>query len=1450
MASSSSSTLSSSAVLGHPVSEKLSRDNFLVWRAQVLPAVRGAQLTGYLDGTKEVPSPEITVEKKVGDDLVKESVNNPAYSQWIAHDQQVLGYLLSTLSREVLVQVAHLESARQVWTAINEMFSSQSKARIIQIRAQLARELKGDSSAAAYFTKMKGLADEMAAAGKKLDDDDIVSYILGGLDADYNPLVASVSSKDYISLSDLYAQLLSFEAHLNNQSEGGYHSSANSASRGGRGRGQGRGRGRGGFGSNFGSGFGGRGRGGRGRGDGSRPSCQLCGKEGHTVHTCWKRFDRSFSGDDVIFQQHHQQAKSASAVSSYGVDTNWYLDTAATDHITGELEKLTTKERYHGNEQVHAANGAGMSISHIGRTIFHTPNRNLALNNVLYIPKAKKNLVSAHRLAYDNHAFVEIHPKFFCVKDQTTKSTLLQGRSRGGLYPIPLKSTTPQGRQALVSTSSAESRWHSRLGHPSFSVVSRVLRKHNIPVSESREERVCDACQQAKSHQLPYSRSVSRSSAPLELVFSDVWGPAPQSVGRFKYYVSFIDDYSKFTWIYLLKNKSEVFQVFTNFQHLVERQLGRKILTMQTDWGGEYHRLNSFFQKIGIAHHISCPHTHQQNGSAERKHRHIVEVGLALLAHASMPLKFWDEAFLTATYLINRIPSRVINFSTPLELLFHTNPDYSFLRVFGCACWPNLRPYNKRKLQFRSKKCAFLGYSFHHKGYKCLDISTGRVYISRDVIFDETVFPFVDLHSNAGNQLRAEISLLPESLLSSRGMINSFSFETNAPNNASSAGLYVQDSGDDNLDQNSGGLSGIGPASSAHMPEVSVSGSPQVSHVSESAPPSPTCSPGSHVSGAAGSGSESTPGLSVSGGEMSGSTETLSLESSADSGPSMAQQGEQQNIQPVVVSRPHTRLQSNIRKPLTRTDGTIRWGMYSGSDKEPTCFDDALADENWKKAMDEEYNALIKNNTWHLVPAPIGKNIIDCKWVFKIKRKSDGTIDRYKARLVAKGFKQRYGIDYEDTFSPVVKISTIRLVLSLAVSKGWSIRQLDVKNAFLHGILEEEVYMKQPPGYVDKSSSYYVCKLDKALYGLKQAPRAWYYRLYDKLCQLGFSASKADTSLFFYRKGDVVIYFLVYVDDIIVVSSSDQAIPALLKDLNAEFALKDLGNLHYFLGIEVTPSSEGSLVLSQRKYATELISRAGLRNCKPVSTPLAVSEKFSSVGGVLLSEEDGTKYRSIVGGLQYLTLTRPDIAFAVNKACQYLHSPTTLHWTAVKRVLRYVSGTLTFGLKIGRSDSTTISAFSDADWAGCSDDRRSTGGFAIFLGFNLISWSARKQATVSRSSTEAEYKALANATAEVIWIQTLLKELGVSQPKAAVLWCDNIGATYLSANPVFHARTKHIEVDYHFVRERVAQRLLDIRFISSGDQLADGFTKAQSLSKLQIFRNNLNLCKVMIEGEC
>lgn len=607
---------------------------------------------------------------------------------------------------------------------------------------------------AEYVGKMKSLADDMASAGKLVDDEELISYILAELDFDYNSVVSSVTGRTGpISVSDVYALLVGFESRLE-LLQNAANPSANTASRGGRGGGGRDGRGRGGGNPGRGGSFG------RGRNDGKpKPTCQLCGKIGHIVAKCWKRFDPSFTGEE-------KNANTA-AVNSYGIDTNWYIDSGATDHITGEMEKLMVKDKYTGNDQVHNASGAGMNIDHVGHTAIRTPTRDLTLKNVLHVPDACKSLVSAHRFTRDNKTFVELHPFFFLVKDQVTRMPLLRGRCRSGLYPLPTdKLQTISNKQAFGVVKPSLFRWHSRLGHPSFSVVNRVISQNNLPVvRDSSQEFVCDACQKGKSHQLPYPKSSSVSIEPLQLVFSDVWGPAINSVGNKVYYVSFIDDFSKFTWIYLLKHKSEVFAKFQDFQNLVERLTNRKIKAVQTDWGGEYQRLNSFFQRIGIEHYVACPYAHQQNGSAERKHRHIVEVGLSLLAHASMPLKFWDEAFTTAAYLINRTPTKVINFETPLQRLFNLPPDYSLLRTFGCACWPNLRPYNARKLAFRSKQCAFLGYSTLHKGFKCLDISTGRVYISRDVVFDEQIYPFEKLHPNAGARLRAEINLLPAHLL-------------------------------------------------------------------------------------------------------------------------------------------------------------------------------------------------------------------------------------------------------------------------------------------------------------------------------------------------------------------------------------------------------------------------------------------------------------------------------------------------------------------------------------------------------------------------------------------------------------------------------------------------------------------------------------------------------------
>ena len=493
-------------------------------------------------------------------------------------------------------------------------------------------------------------------------------------------------------------------------------------------------------------------------------------------------------------------------------------------------------------------------------------------------------------------------------------------------------------------------------------------------------------------------------------------------------------------------------------------------------------------------------------------------------------------------------------------------------------------------------------------------------------------------------------------------------------------------------------------------------------------------------------------------------------------------------------------------------------------------------------AMSAEFSALHQTGTWTLVPRPRDANLVSCKWIFKTKQRPDGSIDKHKARLVARGFSQQHDIDYGDTFSPVVKPATVRLVLSLAISRGWSLRQVDVSNAFLHGFLREEVYMQQPPGFEDSQFPTHVCKLQRAIYGLKQSPRAWYARLSERLLQLGFMASKADTSLSVFSQGGVHLYMLVYVDDIVITGSTPAAVHRLVASLSDSFPIKDLGALDYFLGLE-TSCNSGGMSLTQHKYALDLLHRINMENCNSASTPLDIGKKLARDSGHILGTDDAFQYRNIVGGLQYLTLTRPDISFAVNKVCQFLSQPTEVHWEAVKRILRYVKGTINTGLHFRKSPSTGISIFTDADWAGCVDDRRSTGGFAIFVGPNLISWSSKKQPTVSRSSTKAEYKALANGAAEAIWVESLLKELGIQQQRTPILWCDNIGATYLTTNPVFHARTKHIEIDFHFVRERVAAGALQVRFISSDDQLADVFTKLATHQMLNRFRTNLNLVR-------
>ncbi|XP_066396527.1 uncharacterized protein [Miscanthus floridulus] len=802
------------------------------YTSYVLAAIRGACYEGHINGKTKAPDAEI-VEKKTDGTTVTNP--NPAFEAWYARDQQILWLILSSAGKEVQAQIIAAETAEQAWSTVEKMFSAQTRAKTMNLRLALTTTKKGNMSITDYVAKMKGFADEMAAVGKALDDEELAAHICNGLDADYNPVVTSVTARtDPISIPELYAQLLSFETRLELQDGGSYAHVAN------------RGRGNGNRGS------------GTARGHGQRGRGQICFKTGHRATRCWHWFDENY-----VPEERHVNA--AIAMNAYNVDTNWYTDTGATDHVTSDLNKLMMREKYHGNDQIHTASGSGARLR----------------AEIALLPPGLVRSLETEQLV----------DQVFDSINQATDGEHAACDNRGSSLP---PSAEPKE-------------------DPAFTLAGAV---GDSTATATSEEPPVDAMRAGSPS------SGTRQPGGATRPASDVVRPADPTVAA-----------------------------------------------------------------------------------------------------------------------------------------------------------PTLHPV-----------------------------------------------------AGAGGT------------------------EAGADSSAAADGT--------------------------------------------SAP-------------------------ALEGGSSAAATETPT------------------------PPRPRTRLRDGIRKPKVYRDDMVRYGCFTASG-EPQSLDEALNSRDWKLAMDAEYNALINNKTWHLVPPKRGINVIDCKWVYKVKRKSDGSLDRYKARLVAKGFRQRYGIDYEDTFSPVVKPATIRTILSIAVSRGWSLRQLDVQNAFLHGYLEEDVYMKQPPGYEEKSKNGYICKLDKALYGLKQAPRAWYSRLSNKLCQLGFKASKADTSLFYCHKGSVTIYILIYVDDIIVASSTQEATACLLQDLRKEFALKDLGDLHFFLGIEVKKINNG-ILLTQGKYAKDVLQHANMMECKPVSSPLSTSKKLSAHEGDPLGPKDAMAYRSIVGGLQYLTLTRPDISFAVNK---------------------------------------------------------------------------------------------------------------------------------------------------------------------------------------------------------
>ncbi|KAK1418159.1 hypothetical protein QVD17_27298 [Tagetes erecta] len=515
----------------------------------------------------------------------------------------------------------------------------------------------------------------------------------------------------------------------------------------------------------------------------------------------------------------------------------------------------------------------------------------------------------------------------------------------------------------------------------------------------------------------------------------------------------------------------------------------------------------------------------------------------------------------------------------------------------------------------------------------------------------------------------------------------------------------------------------------------------------------------------------------------------------------------------------------------------------------PNSVEQALKSKNWKNAMETEMGALMRNDTWEKCALPLGKKPVGCRWLFSIKHKPDGTIGRYKARLVAKGYSQTYGIDYSETFSPVAKMDTIRVLFSIAANKGWPLHQLDVTNAFLRGELKEEVYMEAPPGVVENFKPGEVCRLKKTLYGLKQSPRAWFGKFTLAMKGYGFQQSNSDHTLFLKRRGKLITCLIIYVDDMIITGNDEEEMKKLKASLSKEFEMKDLGRLKYFLGIEVLRSKKG-IFICQQKYILDLLAETGMIDCKPATTPMMVNHKLCMVENAELADKE--RYQRLVGKLIYLSHTRPDIAYAVGVVSQFMHQPQVSHMEAVLRIIRYLKGTTSHGVLFQPNKHLKIQAYTDADWAGDKGDRRSTSGYFTLVGGNLVTWRSKKQKVVALSSAEAEFQGIARGLAEVLWIRKLLTEIGFPQTEAIKIMCDNKAAIQISENPVQHDRTKHVEVDRHFIKEKIEAKIIELPFVRSEDQLADILTKAVNERIFSVCLDKLRIGNptTQLEGEC
>lgn len=1201
-----------------------------------------------------------------------------------ARDGRALARICLGLKSTCYQYVRDARTSKEAWTKLAQVFEDKGLYRRVVLLRQLHHaEYCHYDSMSEYIDKIMVLVQQLADIGRVIDDAEVAELLLSGLPEEFDALVSNLETACITTglSSELVRTRLLQEEFRKNSNVNGVNSGGSSATN-----------------VAFVS---------------KRKSvvCHYCKKPGHFKAKCFKlkRDQKKNGGDKTLL---------VSAMIAHSAD-DWIVDSGCTSHMCNNKDLISDYRNI--TNLVCIANSDKLESEGLG-------NVNISLNNndvrkildVMHVPQLSSNLLSVSKMV--EKGLTVTFSSDGCSIYESCKvvgSCIGTAKNRNGIFVLDgfvCKSVSEversskllqkigqeTGKNAIATLCVPVDVWHKRLGHLSLKGMSALKDGFASGVmfqNSDAEQKLkgCVSCLEGKQIKKSFPNSAAkRTDKPLELIHSDVCGPMQEcSWGGARYLLTFTDDYSRKTFGYLLRNKSEVMSCFINFKALTEKQTGFAIKSLRSDNGGEYcnKKFVQYLNNEGIIHQTTVPYCPQQNGVSERLNRTLMEKARCLLQDSRLCKRYWAEAVMTAIYLKNRSPTTALSGRIPEEVWTGSSIDLSHLRVFGCMAYSLIPEQRRKKLDPKSKQYIFVGYGETCKGYRLIEPSNpSRIIMSRNVEFMEDKF-YNDISHKCHNE---DININDDFIF--------YEFTNNK---------NVLMSNNELCDNNEFNVNDV---SSVHVSGVYCSGSEEEHSLIES------------LSGADSSGESSSSGDT--------SAEPSSLAVTGIGLPS------------VTHSRPVRSTRGTL--PMRYDEYDLSMFVQENIFNEPLTYDEAMAGSNsreWQSAMQNEYDSLIQNGVWKLVDRPMDENVIKCKWIYKIKHDAAGKFDKYKARLVARGFTQKQGVDYNETFSPVVRHSTMRILFSLANDFNMNIEHIDVTTAFLNGELNELIYMEQPVGFINKNDSK-VCLLLKSIYGLKQASRMWNSKVHDLLTKNDYIQIKCEPCVYMKEENNCITMVALYVDDFYIFTNSSNN--ELLHLLEKAYNVKNLGALKNCLGMKVTRDrSKGILTLDQSEYIKKLLLRFGMINCKHVSTPMTVDCKLLKSDNNTL-RNDVYQYRQLIGSLMYLSVcTRPDITFACSQLSQFNNSFDNSHWLAAKRILRYLAGTINYGLCFTKGDNFDLTAYADADWANDPNDRKSYTGFVIKLGNNVINWGSRRQRCVALSSTEAEYLAISDVSKDI-----------------------------------------------------------------------------------------------------